>query len=91
MTEENRYYIDPKTLSPLQVHAIQILAKYGKPAPITSGVVHCGKACFRLQTAMELTELGIMYKTTTYLGESYTLSKVGIAIAYKVEKWKVGY
>lgn len=85
------YYVDPKSLTPLQIHAIQILAAYGKPAPVTSGIVHCGRGYFRLKTAMELVELGIIYQTTTELGESYAMSKVGNAIAPRVVRWRVDY
>jgi hypothetical protein len=89
--KKGSYYVDPKSLTPLQIHAIQILSAYGKPAPVTSGIVHCGRGYFRLKTATELVKLGIMYETTTELGDSFALSKVGCAIAPRVERWRVDY
>jgi len=86
----NRYYIDPKDLTPEQVHAIQILAaRKGRPSPVTDGVVHGGRASFRLKTAMELADLGVVYRTETDLGECYVLSKVGNAIAPRITYWRV--
>ena len=84
-----RYYVDPKTLSPKQIRAIQALSARGRPAPVADGVVHCGRASFRVAVAIELDKLGIMYRTNTELGECWVLSKVGAAIAPRIQRWRV--
>jgi len=91
-SEKDRYFIDPNKMPPAQIRAIQLLTlRKGLPAPYTGGIVYCGKGAFRLQTAMELSAIGVVYKTNGDLGESYVLSKVGEAIGVRVAKWRVDY
>ncbi len=86
---DKSYYVDPKELSSEQISALKVLFVRGYPAPICNGVVHCGKGTFRIKVGMELEVVGLMSKTNTDLGECYTLSKIGQAIAVKVQNWRV--
>jgi hypothetical protein len=86
---DNINYIDPKDLNSQQISAIKTLYKRGYPAPICGGVVHCGAGVFRINIGMELESLRIMTKTETDLGECYTFTNIGKAIACKVQNWRV--